>query len=101
MARTAEMMSIPRPFTIAGLADRWQVAPGTIYAMIRRGELKAFRAGKSPLRIAAIEVERHESGMACGDLNSIGEHGARSAELTGRPSEYPYGPKIVRLPPNR
>ncbi len=86
----------PKPYDVDGLAGRWEVAPGTIYKMIKRGEIRAFRAGKSCIRIAAAEVERIERGE-CGDSSSTVEHGAPSVELTERPSAFPYRPRIATL----
>ena len=86
-----------KPFNIDGLAARWEVAPGTIYKMIKRGELKAFRAGKSPLRISAQEVLRHEAGQ-CGGSSSIEDTGMPSVGTMARHKEHHSVPRIVRLP---
>jgi excisionase family DNA binding protein len=83
-----------RPFTVDSLAERWSVTSQTVYAMIRRGELRAFRAGKSPLRIAAGEVQRHEQG--CGDLSSTEALGMPLAARAEQPNESRSVPRIVR-----
>lgn len=86
-----------KPFDVDGLSTRWEVTPGTIYRMIKRGELRAFRAGKSPLRISAGEVIRHEAGE-CGDLSSIVGNGAPSGGTAGKLNAPPFIPRIVEKP---
>jgi excisionase family DNA binding protein len=49
-----------KAFTVAGLADRWQVSTDTIYAMIHTGRLRAFKFGGKLYRIRPEEVERFE-----------------------------------------
>ncbi|MDE2103784.1 MAG: helix-turn-helix domain-containing protein [Patescibacteria group bacterium] len=89
------MTAPDRPYSIEQLARRWQVAPGTVYAMVRRGDLKAFRAGKSPWRVSAMEVARHETGGECGS-NSTGASGAPSPEKAEKPSGGLSELRIVR-----
>lgn len=55
------MDEFKRPYSPETLAKRWQCSGAHVRAMIRRGELQAFRLGKL-LRIPAAEVERWESG---------------------------------------
>lgn len=48
-----------RAYTIKAVADMLQCRPSTIYAMIKRGELKCFKVGETKgLRVTAAEVER-------------------------------------------
>jgi excisionase family DNA binding protein len=93
-----DIIAAPRPFTVEGLAGRWEVAPGTIYRMIKDGQLKAFRAGKSPLRISAAEVRRHEEGEQCGDLSSTVGSGMPSAGTMEGPNVTPFIPRTATRP---
>ncbi len=47
-------------FTVEELAERWEVNPRTIYAMIERKEILAVRVGRL-VRIARFVIERFES----------------------------------------
>lgn len=49
-----------KPFTPDTLAERWRCSAETIRAMIRRGELPAFRIGRM-MRIPADVVDAHEA----------------------------------------
>lgn len=51
---------VPRAFSPATLAKRWQCTDNTIRNLVRRGELEAFNAGKL-IRISLQEVERYEA----------------------------------------
>lgn len=51
-----------KPYSVAALAAHWDMSRETVYAMIRRGQLRSFRAGDKLLRISVAEVERWESG---------------------------------------
>lgn len=54
-------------FTVAQLAERWQVTPCTVYTWIRNGHLKASKLGpgkNSPLRVSryhAVSFEKAET----------------------------------------
>lgn len=50
-----------RPFSVTSLAEHWGVSTGTIYAMIKRGDLRATRLGGKLYRIATAEVEQIEN----------------------------------------
>jgi excisionase family DNA binding protein len=52
-----------RPYTVALLAERWQCSPESIYALIRKGELKAFTIGGKLWRIRADVVDLWEGGQ--------------------------------------
>lgn len=60
------MMTEPNPhypravFTVAQLADRWQVNARTIERALARGELRPVRIGRT-VRIPLAEVERLEA----------------------------------------
>ena len=47
-------------YSVASLAHHWECGQDTIYALIRSGELQAFRLGGKLLRIRGDEVERYE-----------------------------------------
>ncbi|WP_406646954.1 helix-turn-helix domain-containing protein [Aliisedimentitalea scapharcae] len=90
-----------RPFTPDQLADRWGCSGETIRAMIRRGELSAFRVGGKLLRIAQATVEEYECGTtesvaSKDDLSSCGTKMTGDAAVTvlrhtrqKKPSEKP------------
>lgn len=50
-----------KALTYEALAERWSCSVSTLYAMVRRGELKTFRIGRAT-RISATEVARIERG---------------------------------------
>lgn len=47
-------------FTPKSLAERWECSAGTVYSMIERGELLAFKVGDKLLRIRGDVVEAFE-----------------------------------------
>jgi excisionase family DNA binding protein len=49
-----------RPTTPERLAERWQCSANLVRGLIRRGELRAYRVGRT-LRIPADAVEEYES----------------------------------------
>ncbi|MBM4395625.1 MAG: helix-turn-helix domain-containing protein [Deltaproteobacteria bacterium] len=51
--------SVKRSMRVDELAARWDVHPATVYRMIRRKELPAFKAGAN-LRIPMPAVEARE-----------------------------------------
>ena len=53
-------MNDNKAFTYEALAERWSCSVSTLYAMVRRGELKTFHIGKAT-RISAAEVARIEN----------------------------------------
>ena len=57
----AEERDLRRPFSVAMLAVRWNTSTTAIYAMIHRGEIRAFRLGSRLFRITTDEVERLET----------------------------------------
>ncbi|MGD9806456.1 MAG: excisionase family DNA-binding protein [Hyphomicrobiaceae bacterium] len=54
-------MNDARPYSVKTLAERWGCSVDTIYDLIAKGRLPAFRAGGRLLRISARAVERWES----------------------------------------
>ena len=50
-------------YTVAQLAEHWQCSEAHLYNLIKRGELEAFKVGRST-RIAVDEVARIENGLA-------------------------------------
>ena len=49
-----------RPYSVKRLAERWGCSRQHIHALIRKGELRAFKLGHRLLRITAEEVRRWE-----------------------------------------
>lgn len=49
-------------FSVATLAERWGCGTDTVYALVRSGELRAFRLGAKLIRIKREDVERFERG---------------------------------------
>lgn len=47
-------------FDVASLAEHWACGTDTVYALIKSGDLQAFKLGGKLLRIRAEEVERYE-----------------------------------------
>jgi excisionase family DNA binding protein len=66
---------LPRPFTVATLADRWGCSEGAIRNRIRAGEVRSFKIG-ALVRIPAAEVERVE---CLNTLSSVSEAGTPSS----------------------
>lgn len=71
-------------FNVASLAEHWGCGTDTIYALIRGGELKAFRLGGKLWRIRADEVERFEcQSTPCSDTaTSSPSCGTRADDAT-------------------
>lgn len=87
------MSALPKPFTVATLADRWECSEGAIRNRIQRGELRTFRIG-ALIRIPASEVERIEcpniaSNDSEADTPSSGM--TRTASATARVLPPPIG----------
>ena len=57
------MASQDQIYTIKELSDRLRVHPTTIYRLLRRGELPAFRVG-SNWRFSQSALERWETGQS-------------------------------------
>lgn len=55
------MSSFKKAYSPATLADRWSCSAEKVRGMLRSGELRGFRSGRS-LRISAEEVARFEGG---------------------------------------
>lgn len=47
-------------YSVSSLAEHWECGTDTVYALIRSGDLQAFKLGGKLLRIRADEVERYE-----------------------------------------
>jgi excisionase family DNA binding protein len=94
-AKDKEIAALRPNYTVAQLAERLQVSGKTIYGMISRGELRAFKFGGS-IRIRAEEVARIEG--ECGSSNT-GDIG-RLQESTGTGSNGAdrYAPVIAPPP---
>ncbi|WP_090737635.1 helix-turn-helix domain-containing protein [Paracoccus homiensis] len=76
--------SMGRPYTPDMLADRWGCSAETVRAMIRNGELPAFRVGRM-MRVTQQTVEDYECGSA-NSMESMSSHGRKmtaSAADTG------------------
>jgi excisionase family DNA binding protein len=79
--RTAEAATMTgldcRTFTVAALADHWQVTTTTIYNLIDRGELRAWRLGGKLWRINA---------------DAVGEYECQNTASGGSPESAPMAP---------
>ena len=53
-----------RPYTVARLAERWEVSDTFIYSEIKRGNLRAMRYGAKLIRIPAAAVYEYEGDAA-------------------------------------
>lgn len=56
-------------YSVSTLAEHWECGTDTVYALIKSGDLQAFKLGGKLLRIRADEVERYECRQitACND----------------------------------
>lgn len=70
-----------RPYTVAGLAERWGCSREHVYQLIRIGQLQVFRLGGKLLRVSASEVARWESAGG-----STASETTPSSSSTGRPA---------------
>lgn len=70
-----------RPYTVAGLAERWGCSREHVYQLIRIGQLQVFRLGGKLLRVSASEVARWESAGGSTALETT-----PSSSSTGRPA---------------
>lgn len=77
----------PEFFTIAEVAERWRVQPATVRALVERGKLASFRAGRL-FRIPLSAVLDHEAGSPAGKYK---------ASLAASDAVLPAGP--YTLPP--
>lgn len=53
-----------RPFTVARLAEHWQVSDTFVYDEIKAGRLEAFRLGGKLIRVSAKAVVEYEDRAA-------------------------------------
>jgi excisionase family DNA binding protein len=87
---------------VATLAAHWGCGTDTVYALIRSGDLQAFRLGGKLLRIRGDQVERYEWQKATVS-NDTGESspssGSREEDATDirleRLIERPQRPQLV------
>ena len=84
---------IPRPFTVPGLAARWECSEGLIRKMIERGQLRSFRIGVL-IRVPADEVERIECQNT--QSNASEDHMPSSGKTPGSEGEDGSMPRIGR-----
>jgi excisionase family DNA binding protein len=72
-------------FNVAGLAERWGCGTDAVYALIKSGQLAAFKLGNKLYRIRAVEVERYEcQNIASNDTEaSSPSSGSKTANDTG------------------
>lgn len=61
MPESDERAEQPDLLTVDQVAKRLQVAPGTVRALVKRGELRSVRVGRL-LRIPATAVDRYVRG---------------------------------------
>lgn len=74
------MTETARPLTVEMVADRWGCSPAHVRAMIRRGELTAFRLGGKLLRVPLAAVEEVESCRAIGSDASAENSSSRGGK---------------------
>ncbi|RVT93747.1 DNA-binding protein [Sphingomonas crocodyli] len=107
-----DMTAIRPPFTVAKLAEHWDVSDTFIYTEIHAGRLKAMRFGGKLYRIKPEAVEEYEcracltesdvslelekTGQDIGHSASNGlTSGERTASRLGRMIERPQRPRLV------
>jgi excisionase family DNA binding protein len=89
-------------YSVATLAAHWGCGTDTVYALIRSGDLVAFKLGGRLLRIRALEVERYECQTTTAS-NDIGASsllsGSRETDATDirleRLIDRPQRPQLV------
>lgn len=64
---------MPKPFTVAALADHWGTSDTFIYDQIKAGRLKAMRFGGKLIRIKPEAVEEYECQAVLTDSESSPE----------------------------
>ena len=81
-------------FTPKSLAERWECSAGTIYNMIERGELAAFKVGGKLLRIREDVVEAYErqNDILQGEDDSSALQGGKNAATEPQPSAQKRAP---------
>jgi len=98
--------SMPRPYTVRSLAERWSCSEGMIRKMIKDGTLQCFTIG-TLIRIPVAEVERIEAGSISAIVEDGGEpppshlptDGRRVLPRARRPSPSGIGAEVRS--PNR
>lgn len=97
----------PRPtgatvYSVASLAEHWGCGTDTVYALIRSGDLHAFKLGGRLLRIRALEVERYECRTITASSDTeinLPSFGSRTDDATDirleRLIERPQRPQLV------
>ena len=89
---------MPRAYTVASLAAKWDCSEGVIRKTIANGELCCFRLG-SLIRISVEEVKRFECQNTpfndyAEDMPSSGA--TKSASVAGSPLKLPIAPPRKR-----
>lgn len=87
-------MSVPKPFSVPKLADRWECSEGLIRKMIERGEIASFRLGVL-IRIPASEVAKIECQNRTAS-NDSGEDMPSSGAIAERDEGAGSTPQIGR-----
>jgi excisionase family DNA binding protein len=75
------MASQDKIYTIKELSDRLRVHPTTIYRLLRRGELPAFRVG-SNWRFSRDALEQWESGQASESFTPVARGRRKAAKVS-------------------
>jgi excisionase family DNA binding protein len=81
-------------YTPRTLAKRWKCSPETIYTMIARGDLAAFKVGGKLLRIKAEDVEAFE--QRSGDVEGATKEAQPDAPEEAKPKKPRAKPLLSR-----
>ncbi|MCW2763351.1 MAG: hypothetical protein JWR85_3552 [Marmoricola sp.] len=79
-------------YSVASLAEHWGCGSDTVYALIRSGDLVAFKLGGRLLRIRAHEVEQYE----CRQITASSDT-AKNTPLSGSPMDDATDIRLERL----
>lgn len=79
-----------RPYSPAGLAERWQCSAQLVRNMLERGDLKGFRHGKM-WRIPAAEVARFEGEPAAPPGSPAKNSEPKLIPTLAQPARHTYG----------
>jgi excisionase family DNA binding protein len=75
------MASQDKIYTIKELSDRLRVHPTTIYRLLRRGELPAFRVG-SNWRFSRAALEQWENGRSSDSYTPVGRGRKKAVKVS-------------------
>ena len=84
-------MTLPRPLTIAEVAERWQCSRDTVEHRIKTGKLKCLKLGPKLTRVTLEQIAEYEQTVALDLSHRVGEEIRR--ESTGASSGQSEGPE--------